>query len=394
MASFIDKLGGLPDAVRNFSRPIAEVRKPGLSPERPAVPETKIRAVGSVETVASPEHRDGHNEDAAFVDEGRAFAMLSDGIASSGEGELASRTAANAVRDALPGMDRVLAAERARFGSPYVSAEAATAALRQVAEAADTGIRRLDDRPAGEVKLGRPTATLLLARVVETGPDARLAVFCSVGDSKAYVERADGRLEPVNMPDDGALERWVRDGFSVVNPKTLEKRVVPISSDEAYLIEQSTGTESFQRTWLDHAERTGADRGPERLADVLTLHRLYFGRERKKTDQALGKGSVPKIRSASVPLGPGDKIRLMSDGIPDNLTLEEMQQNAGRLVEAAGERMRDTESVRRKPDDATQVILEVEAAPVPVILPERIRRAKGRDQKKIDELRKKLGLTG
>lgn len=388
----MDKLRGLPDAVRNFSRPLAEVRKPSV--ERSPVPEIKLKATGSVETAASPSHSDGRNEDVAFVDEDRAFAMLSDGISSSDEGGLASQAAEKAVREALPEMDRNLAAERTRIGSPYVSAEFATEALRQVANEAAAGVRRLGDRPAHELKLAPPLATLLLTKVIETGPGARVAVFCSVGDSKAYIERADGRLEPVNMPDDGALEQWVRAGFPIINPTTLEKRFVSISPDEAYLMEQSTGAESFQGKWTALMEETGADRSEDRLKDLLMMHRLYFGRERKKTDEALGRSKAPKIRSASVPLGPGDKIRLMSDGISDNLTLEEMQANVDRLMDAAGERMRDSNSIRAKPDDATQAVLAVEAAVVPVSLPEKIRRAKGRDQKKIDELRRKLKLTG
>jgi len=381
----MDKLRGLPDAVRNFSRPVAEVRKQETSAERPPVPEIRLKASGSVETVASPEHPD-RNEDQAFVDTERAVAILSDGVGGHAAGDEASRLAVKSIQDALPAMDVALAAERSRIGSPYVSAEAVSDLLDAVVQSSVTSVKSFSDARSKGFATERAFATLLVAKVTEVRPGERVAVFKGIGDSKAFVERSDGWLEAVDMQDGGAMDQWVANGFPITNPMTGEKRFAPLSKDEAFLIEQSSGLEQFRQKWNKIAIATDADSSDARWGDLKKAHDQYFGRSRNQINEALGKVANPKIHTAFVLLRPGDKIRLMSDGISDNLTLDEMHRNRHRLTEAAQERMAHKTSIRRKPDDATMAVLSVEAAAVPLSLPEQSRRANERDQEKIAEL--------
>ncbi len=393
MASFMEKLRGLPDAMRNFSRPKAEVSTHERSVERPSVPEIKLRATGSVETVASPDHPD-RNEDQAFVDTERAVAILSDGVGGHAAGDEASRLAVRSIQDALPAMDIALAAERSRIGSPYVSAETISDLLDRAVRSSATNVKSFSDGRSGGFAKERSFATLLVAKVAEVRPGERVAVFKGIGDSKAFVERAGGRIEAVDLQDGGAMDQWVAKGYPISNTVTGEKRFAPLSQDEAYLIEQSSGLEQFRQEWNLLAKEMNADSSDARWSDMRKAHDQYFGRSRNQIDEALGKDSDPKIHTAIVSLGAGDKIHLVSDGISDNLTLAEMQANIHRLTDAARDRMGDKESIRRKKDDATQATLSVEASAAPASLPEQSRRASERDQEKINDLRAKLGLTG
>lgn len=296
-------------------------------------------------------------------------------------------------------MDKLFAAERSRSGSPYVSEKFAASVLKDAMATVAKKVRGFSMNRSVRDERDRAYTTLMTAKVVETGPNERVAILTSIGDSKAYIERADGRLDAVHIRDGGALDEWTDTGFRVVdrfsaNPNKDTARRVIISQDEAFLIEQSAGLDSFRKKWEAFQESSGVEPSPERWDDLRKMHDFYFERGRKKSAEMMGEPKLPEIRTATARLNPGDKLRLFSDGIPDNLTKEEMEANIHRLTAAALERMNDPTSIRAKKDDATQVMLAVESAAVPLSLPEQSRLADERDQKKIDELRKKLELTG
>ncbi len=388
--SFLENLRNLPEDVLKMVR-----REKVASPVEQRVFSERLPTFSSKqETVASPEHPD-RNEDASFIDTERGLMALSDGAGGQNAGEVASRAAMTGVREAMATLDKMLARERQRIGSSYVSAENVSAVLDEAVRGIVKKVRGVSDKiaAAGRGDQDRCFATLMLAKIIETGPGEWAAVVKGIGDSKAVIRRADGRIEQVQIKDDGIMEIWKREGFPERNRVTGEMSYLPLSGDEAFLIEQSNGIDDFQNK-LDAFNRAQGVSMIE--ADQKRLTKIFrqYKRDRNQVTRMLGmKGENPDAHSTIVNLRAGDRLYLLSDGITDNLTLEEMQQAADRTrdgnvsaewVRSSQERMADGTD-RSKKDDATVVELGLPQSAIQI--------AKENDQEQIDAIRMKLGIA-
>lgn len=323
------------------------------------------------------------NEDASFADPERGLIALSDGAGGHAGGEVASRAgmamAENPYQplslvaevgeddaaiqerlafeamvkedqDRLKQIEAQLSAEEARDGA--VSVETANAYMDTIfrlsaasVEASSKTFAAMARREGKPIKAGKePIATLMIARVFETAAGKK-ALVRSVGDSAAFVRRANGKVARVEIEEDSSLQKWVKDG--------------EISQEDADRISQAKNCASFSGT-----------------ARIYCT--MYFGknpavryRYSSGVTQMAGKMPVRElnVHAASVDVGEQDELFFTSDGVHDNLTNDEIaevmggpepfEERAKRLVRASVDRSRETkeENFRPKPDDITIVAL-------------------------------------
>ena len=154
-------------------------------------------------------------------------------------------------------------------------------------------------------------------------------VYAHVGDSRVYLLRGDEPLQRLTS-DDGLLAKLVEN--HVVNEMDALR--------------------------IDQAMR----------ADQLSDTEFSYFRLRGGITQALGGPQPPNIHVNQVPVYPGDRILLCTDGIHDNLVDEEIEEilrtgartsTARLLIENSIRRShqeRDT-TVRAKPDDMSAIVI-------------------------------------
>jgi serine/threonine protein phosphatase PrpC len=170
--------------------------------------------------------------------------------------------------------------------------------------------------------------TASVVKLWQKGSETK-AVIANVGDSRVYIFRANGQLEPITLDDNEAT--------------------------------------------LHAADDEQARRLQDRFSGVTNKHalndweRVLFER-RYMLSQAIG-GSRIQPRTYVVDLKPGDRMLITSDGVTDNLTDTEIQRElalsrdsreaAERLTTAAQARSRDTNHDRKKPDDMSAGVIGV-----------------------------------
>jgi PPM family protein phosphatase len=268
------------------------------------------------------------NEDSTLVDELTGLVAVFDGVGGSAAGEIASQTAARATHQAWR---RILSKHQKgrkihTFLERGETLELCTI-LEHLIQEADDRVRTEGARLAGTDDLATTVAMAAFCRQ----PDTRsyTMVYAHVGDSRIYLLRDQEPLKRLTS-DDGLLA------------KLVENQIV-------------TDKDALR---IDQAMR----------ADQLSDTEFSYFRLRGGITQALGGPLPPTIHTEQLPVYPGDRILLCTDGIHDNLIDEEIEQimrNAPRtatarlLVDRSLHRSHQERSVtvRAKPDDMSAIVL-------------------------------------
>jgi serine/threonine protein phosphatase PrpC len=154
-------------------------------------------------------------------------------------------------------------------------------------------------------------------------------IYAHVGDSRIYLLQSEKPLQRLTS-DDGLLAKLVEN--QIINDK------------DALRIDQAM------------------------IADELSDIELSYFKLRGGITQALGGPLAPTIHIDQIPIQPGDRILLCTDGIHDNLTDREIEAilrdsprtaSARILVERSLERSHEDRSrtIRAKPDDMSAIVI-------------------------------------
>ncbi len=262
------------------------------------------------------------NEDTILIDQQRGLGAVFDGVGS-GPGRLASRMAARVIRRGW----------REALRELTTSELDADKLLQDLMHDAHTQIRALGDRleKGSSEKIVRPGTTAVLAAFSKQTSDQHgyILFYAHVGDSRIYLLRPSEPLQRLTA-DDGYLSLKVKDGL--------------VSESDALRIDQATSP------------------------DQLSEKELEYFEHRNGITQALGSGKPLTIHVNSIPLFPGDRVLLCSDGIHDNLTdseIADLLRREARTVVAkkivlqaiACSHQDDEAAIRAKPDDMTAVVV-------------------------------------
>lgn len=268
------------------------------------------------------EHHPERNEDTILIDQQRGLAAVFDGVGS-GPGRLASRLAARVIRHGW----------REALREPITSKLDVDKLLQDLMHDAHTQIRALGDRlvKGSQEKIVRPGTTAVLAAFSKQPSDQHgyILFYAHVGDSRIYLLRPQEPLRRLTA-DDGYLSLKVRDGL--------------VTESDALRIDQATSP------------------------DQLSEKELEYFEHRNGITQALGSGKPLTIHVDSIPIFPGDRILLCSDGVHDNLTDSEIADLLSReartvvakriVLQAIKCSHQDDEAaIRAKPDDMTAVVV-------------------------------------
>ncbi|HYU75041.1 MAG TPA: PP2C family serine/threonine-protein phosphatase [Ktedonobacteraceae bacterium] len=278
-------------------------------------------------TIACERHPH-RNEDSILVDELTGLVAVFDGVGGSAAGEIASQTAARATHQAWR---HILSKHQEgrkihTFLEQCDSPELCTI-LEHLIQEADERVRTEGARRAGTDDLATTVAMATFCRQPETR--SYTMVYAHVGDSRIYLLREQEPLKRLTN-DDGLLA------------KLVENQI--ITDKDALRIDQAM------------------------RADQLSDIEFSYFRLRGGITQALGGPLPPMIHTQQIPVYPGDRILLCTDGIHDNLVDEEIEQimreaprtaTARILVERSLQRSHQERSatVRAKPDDMSAIVL-------------------------------------
>lgn len=263
------------------------------------------------------------NEDAYFTLQrnGVQVAGVFDGLGGHSGSERASRVAADVAGTFLE-----------QTVEHSTVPEVAVETLRTAVRFANDGVAR---EAGGHYRSIATTAALAsLHTHPETGqPYAALAW---AGDSRVYIIRNEEVLY-----------------------STLDDYTPPRSSNDDLPLSRRQ-VQDFLETFAD----------PEEYFDEANDENRLAAKSRNYISNCLdGATTTLRVNTDTQPLQPGDRVLLVTDGISDNLTRDEIGQCATtrELIQKALERSRDEEHLRAKPDDMTAIILDVPS--LPLVLP-------------------------
>jgi protein phosphatase len=278
-------------------------------------------------TVACERHPD-RNEDSVISDARNGLAAVFDGVGGSAAGEIASQIAARSTRQnwkqTLQKIHKGRASHTLLDNCNKINL---FNLLQELILDADEKVRTDGARRAGTDDLATTVALATLCR--DNSQSGYIMTYAHVGDSRAYLLRGrDPILRLTN--DDGLLG------------KLVENQIV--NEEDAMRIDQAM------------------------YSDQMTDVEFSYFRLRGGITQALGGPIPPTIHINQIPIYPGDRILLCTDGIHDNLTdieIEEILHQGARttvarqLVEHAVTRSRQerSQTVRAKPDDMSAVVV-------------------------------------
>ncbi len=297
-------------------------RQPDLpAPEGPPSTEGKRAPTYRVESesIASERHPE-QNEDAVLSLPERGVFGVFDGMGGHAGGEIASQIARDGIARALESLPEGLPVANMRI------------AIQEALFDANAEIRRQAEANPEWRGMG---TTASVVKMWESPQGERKAVIGQMGDSRIYVLRAAGELEPVTIDN-------VRSGDSeaeVEIHREAQRFLSTVTSEDDF-------REDYERAWFSNRNRV----------------------------EPLGAKEIhPKMYV--VDIKPGDRLLLTSDGIHDNLTDAEIADllktgsgdAARELSRAAQERSRAGRSVniRAKPDDMSAIVVDVSAAEQP-----------------------------
>jgi serine/threonine protein phosphatase PrpC len=262
-----------------------------------------------IDSANQPREQGCQSEDALLVTDG--LLGVFDSVGGRDQGRLVSHLAGTTI------MERWQALTEAERKAPP---EHLADVLQTLLQQADTTIAAL--RIPAEQKRPATTAALCVLSVYQTLAYVTLA---HIGDSRIYLLR-EGQ----------ALQRLTKDHgyfpFAVRHRKLTE--------EDALRIEQAEQADNLSPDDLPHFDR------------------------RNRITCAIGWSDFPFIPTCSLPLHPGDRILLCTDGLHDNLTDQEIEKilrasgeaDAQDLVSAAYWRSQQKGTLRAKPDDISAIV--------------------------------------
>lgn len=278
------------------------------------------------------ENHPSRDEDSYIADSELGLAAVFDGMGGHAGGELASHTAMLSIKDEIGSWDV----------DDVDADEMIPASLVQAVRRAHNAVMEAG-RVAGAPPGNEPGTTASVVKVHTFGDGRRVAYVANVGDSRVYIRHAGGELEQLSEDHDLLSNPVHRSHIEMMFN-------VKLSDDEVRRI----------RNALDRAEdkETLAD-GPER----------YVFSKRNIIASSLGNPTmVPDVRTWRQELATGDVLLVTSDGIHDNLTVQQIQdivsqgdapeQMVQALAHAAYEYAHAGKG-RAKKDDMTAAIIKV-----------------------------------
>lgn len=212
---------------------------------------------------------------------------------------------------------------------------------------------------------------------------------------RAALHAADAAIEQYNAAKISAAERTSGAPFGASGATTATVALLwtcssSLPGDRVALIAHCGDTRAqllhagaFETITLDHAALNGPDpqvakQRQDRLDEITSagqltdpMDRAAFAHRHMLSNALTGTGELD-VRSYAVPLSPGDRLMLDSDGLHDNLTGTELasllssptpQPAADLLAAAAYDRSRRShdENARAKPDDISVLVVEPHA---------------------------------
>ncbi len=250
-----------------------------------------------------------------FVDKVNPAIGVFDGSASSSiEG---SDIAVNFASDYL--------ADRLRHMDAEMSKIDAEDAVRKLVLETNNALRKKHRRTK------KPRTTATLAKIFQNQEENPYVVIANVGDGRAYLMR-DGEMSHLSLDHHYT---YVGSNWDNVMKRQLSLSEVTSSED----LDSDSG---LRQAFLDRLKNYG-----------------FIGNEVIN----------PPVTVTSYDVKPGDKIMIVSDGIHDNLTSTEIsslfnmdkepRSMAFRMVMAAKEVSIGGKSIRRRPDDMTAVVMQI-----------------------------------
>jgi serine/threonine protein phosphatase PrpC len=285
-----------------------------------------------------------NNEDTATVDGDSGLAILCDGMGGEGDGDIASQTAVRELKKALADIKIDEKPER-------------------VALALEAAIRSVNG------KIDRGKTTLSAIKIVVDQEGKKKAVIASVGDSKVFLSRKDGNGGFESLTEEQTAWAYFFENFR--SQKDMEPFI-------KYFDKQPLGNNIPRKYFQQEIDNILAQPEAERESYILNkvagyasipksqvkedaFYHLY--RRLNKTSEGLSaarKSSKVSIQIKIVDLEVGDIIFLTSDGLHDNLPVEEMKKimknrDITSLAELANKAKEMSTSIfaMAKPDDIT-----------------------------------------
>lgn len=285
-----------------------------LEPQR-AAPEAAEKQLkifsGSRKGEEIPNHPD--NQDAVLrMEERRVFGVF-DGMGGYAGGETASRLTKEKVEEIMGGLRDDLSVDELKEW------------MKRAFEEAHSSVRAEAKRDPQKRNMG---TTASVVKIWEAATGERKAIIGNIGDSRVYVQRADGTLEPITL-DDGVLSSRVSE----------ERR------------------REMQEKLGNVTDRSTLDLGLEALFDKRNEMSQYVG----------GRQMQPHLYVAD--MNPGDRVFITSDGVHDNLTNKEIadilqgvafgEDPVKKMIEGASTRSKDKSHLRANPDDMSAIVVQI-----------------------------------
>ncbi len=246
------------------------------------------------------------NQDAVLVDNENQLYAVFDGMGGHSDGALASRTAAEYIKERV--LERNLGFND--VNSDYLVAED----MQDLIISVNREVSKL-----GHGKSDKPGTTISIVKIVSS-PEGRRLVIGNIGDSRVFIQHANGVLRQVTDDDNG------------MSP--FETLRISNAAQESDLNEQE-------------------------------LRRF---RTRNQISRCLGDSNLGEVKGKVINISNLNILRVVitSDGIHDNLTNDEieklLQQDARAevLAHAAQKRSRE-HSFRSKADDMTALVIDLKS---------------------------------
>lgn len=290
--------------------------EPGLeSHGEPAPGLEELRKRLRMDGVTNKAEKHRENEDAFFMDPEEGFCGVFDGVGGHKGGDEASSLASDYVQRVLAELPSDLSVEQVQ------------AKVYEALEGANQGI--FDN---SEEREAMTTATVV---VIWTDSEGKpVAIIGNVGDSRAYRLPKRGKLEQLTKDDNLLNGEFIDDGLNEEKKREIQHKLDSVASKEDY-------------------------------NELSEVEKSYY-EKRNIITQALGQGNVEPTVTA-VPLKPGNRLLVCTDGVHDNLTPEQIQQalrsnQKGNIVSRLMKKalgVIQSESFRAKDDDVTLVVIEI-----------------------------------
>lgn len=255
------------------------------------------------------------NEDAVLTMPEQGVFGIFDGMGGRQAGEIAARKTCEFVRRETERISDELSVEKLGKKMAQILIEASKAILAM---------------SKADAKLRGMGTTASVVKLVEDANGQRFGVIANVGDSRVYVQHLDGTLEQITL-DDGVIREVCEDDEK--DARRVQKKLSNYTGEGE----------------LDRDER-------------------FILENRRFLSQSIGSWEDVEPRIDIVPVKPGERFIIVSDGISDvvpEMMIEDAlsgekdsQTAAEKLIELA-ENINKTGSVRAKADDKSVLIVEI-----------------------------------